>query len=34
MFLQQFIFPTSRVGAIRKEISGIRQNNSEMLYEY
>uniref|UniRef100_A0A6N2NBX1 Reverse transcriptase n=1 Tax=Salix viminalis TaxID=40686 RepID=A0A6N2NBX1_SALVM len=32
-FLEKF-FPASRAGTIRKEISGIRQNNGETLYEY
>jgi len=32
-FLKKF-FQASRVGTIRKEISGIRQNNNETLYEY
>jgi hypothetical protein len=32
-FLENF-FQASRVGTIRKEISGIRQNNNETLYEY
>ncbi|XP_021733041.1 uncharacterized protein LOC110699837 [Chenopodium quinoa] len=32
-FLERF-FPASRIGSIRKEICGIRQNNNESLYEY
>ncbi|KMT03868.1 hypothetical protein BVRB_8g188390 [Beta vulgaris subsp. vulgaris] len=32
-FLEKF-FPASRIGSIRKEICGIRQHNSESLYEY
>ncbi|KMT02173.1 hypothetical protein BVRB_9g207510 [Beta vulgaris subsp. vulgaris] len=32
-FLEKF-FPASRIGSIRKEICGIRQHNSETLYEY
>ncbi|KMT19356.1 hypothetical protein BVRB_1g013580 [Beta vulgaris subsp. vulgaris] len=31
--LEKF-FPASRIGSIRKEICGIRQHNSESLYEY
>ncbi|XP_021715002.1 uncharacterized protein LOC110682970 [Chenopodium quinoa] len=33
VFLERF-FPASRIGSIRKEICGIRQNNNESLYEY
>ncbi|XP_062080513.1 uncharacterized protein LOC133785278 [Humulus lupulus] len=33
MFLEHY-FPTSKVGSIRKEICGIRQQTGESLYEY